>query len=83
MRSKQAVDQKLSHVEFLGLVFQDEYERRENKKLRSRRRKANFRGDRTLDNFQFEVPSSVPCRAQNFSQGWLAENSPYKTPRRS
>lgn len=66
VRIKQAIDQKLSHVEFLGLVLQDEYERRENKKLRSRLRKANFRGDRTLDNFKFDVPKLKVNRSQIF-----------------
>lgn len=66
VRIKQAIDQKLSHVEFLGLVLQDEHERRENKKLRSRLRKANFRGDRTLNNFQFEVPKLKVNRSQVF-----------------
>ncbi|MEW6280376.1 MAG: IS21-like element helper ATPase IstB [Candidatus Eremiobacterota bacterium] len=66
VRIKQAVEQKLSHVEFLGLVLQDEYERRENKKLQMRLRKANFQGNRTLDNFQFDVPKLRVNRSQVF-----------------
>lgn len=66
VRNKQAVDQKLSYVEFLALVLQDEFERRENKKLRTRIRKANFRGERTLETFEFEVPSLKVNRSQVF-----------------
>jgi DNA replication protein DnaC len=55
VRNQQAVDQKMSHYEFLALVLNDEYERRQNKKLQLRLRRANFRGDKTLENFDFEA----------------------------
>lgn len=55
VRNQQAVEQKLSHLEFLALVLNDEYERRENKKLHRRLRKANFQNDRTLENFRFDI----------------------------
>ena len=57
VRNQQAVQQKMSYLEFLGLVLHDEFERRENKKLRLRIRKANFQGDRTLETFDFNRPS--------------------------
>ena len=56
VRNRQAVEQKLSHIEFLSLVLTDEHERRENKKLRLRLRKANFKSEQTLEGLQFEVP---------------------------
>jgi DNA replication protein DnaC len=56
VRNKQAIEQQLSHVEFLALILQDEYERRETKKLSQRLRRANFQGERTLDNFKFDTP---------------------------
>lgn len=56
VRGQQAIEQKLSHLEFLALLLNDEYERRENKKLNQRLRKANFKPGRTLENFNFEVP---------------------------
>jgi DNA replication protein DnaC len=56
VRTQQAVEQKLSHVEFLALLLNDEYDRRENKKLQLRLRKANFKPGRTLENFNFEAP---------------------------
>lgn len=56
VRCHQAIEQKLSHLEFLALLLNDEYERRESKKLNQRLRKANFKPGRTLENFNFEVP---------------------------
>jgi DNA replication protein DnaC len=55
VRCRQAVEQQLSHLEFLNLVIQDEYERRESKKLNQRLRRACFTGQKTLDNFRFDV----------------------------
>ena len=53
VRNQQAVQQKMSYLEFLSLVLHDEFERRENKKLRLRIRKANFQGGKTLETFDF------------------------------
>lgn len=64
VRNRQAIEEKLSHLEFLALVLNDEYERRETNKLQTRIRRANFRGDRTLETFDFEVPSLKLNRAQ-------------------
>lgn len=64
VRNNQAIEERLSHLEFLALVLNDEYERRETKKLQTRIRRANFRGDRTLETFNFEVPSLKLNRAQ-------------------
>lgn len=66
VRNQQAIEQKLSHVEFLGLVLQDEHARRENKKLRLRLRRANFQGERTLENFHFDRPGLKLNRSQIF-----------------
>ena len=55
VRTKQAMEQQLSYTEFLALILQDEYERRESKKLTQRLRRANFRGEKTLESFNFEV----------------------------
>ena len=56
VRNQQAVEQKLSYYEFLALVLTDEHERRDNKKLQQRMRKANFTGQRTLETFRFDTP---------------------------
>lgn len=66
VRNRQAVEQKLSHLEFLALVLNDEHERRENKKLRMRLRKANFQGERTLENFRFDLDGLKLNRNQIF-----------------
>lgn len=66
VRNKQAVEQKLSHLEFLALVLGDEFERRENKKLHRRLRKANFQPDRTLENYKFDASGLDINRAQVF-----------------
>lgn len=64
VRNQQAIEEHLSHLEFLALVLNDEYERRDVKKLQMRLRRANFRGDRTLENFNFEAPGLKLNRAQ-------------------
>lgn len=56
VRTHQAVEQRLSHVEFLALLLNDEYDRRENKKLTQRLRKANFKAGLSLENFDFNAP---------------------------
>lgn len=66
VRTQQAVEQRLSHEEFLALVLQDEFERRDNKKLKLRLQRANFKGDRTLENFKFDVPNLKLNKAQIF-----------------
>jgi len=53
-RNREAVDNKLSHTEFLALVIQDEVARREQKKFTARVRRAGFRGEKTLQGFDFE-----------------------------
>jgi len=55
VRTHQAVEQKLSHIEFLALLLSDEYDRRESKKLTLRLRKANFKPGRSLENFDFQA----------------------------
>lgn len=64
VRNRQAIEEKLSHMEFLALVLNDECERREMAKLQTRMRRANFRGDRTLETFNFDVPNLKLNRAQ-------------------
>jgi len=66
LRNHQAIEQKLSHIEFLALVLGDEHERRENKKLHQRLRKANFNGSRTLETFRFDAPGLRVNQSQVF-----------------
>lgn len=53
-RNRQAIDSHLAYSDFLALLIQDEVARREQKKLASRLRRAAFRGEKTLEHFDFE-----------------------------
>ena len=55
VRNRQAVEQKLSHIEFLTQLVTDEVERREQKKLATRLRRAAFQGEKTIEGFDFDA----------------------------
>lgn len=52
-RNREALNGKLSHTEFLALLIQDEVARREQKKFSLRIRRAGFRTQKTLEEFDF------------------------------
>ncbi len=52
-RNREAVEKKLTYPEFLALLIHDEAARREQKKYDMRLRRAGFRGDKTLEGFDF------------------------------
>jgi DNA replication protein DnaC len=52
-RNREAVKNKLSFTEFLALLIQDEVARRDQKKYDLRFRRASFRGEKTIENFDF------------------------------
>ncbi len=54
VRNRQAIDDRLAYTEFLALLIQDEVARREQKKLATRFRRANFRSQKTLEQFDFD-----------------------------
>lgn len=57
-RNRMAIDSKLAYTEFLALLIGDEVARREQKKFASRLRRASFRTEKTLDQFDFDrVPT--------------------------
>lgn len=60
MRLRQAVDDDLSHAEFLLRLLTDEVERRDAKQLDTRLRKANFEHRKTLEDFDFTFNPKVP-----------------------
>ncbi len=60
LRVRQAVDDDLSHVEFLLRLLTDEVERRESKQTALRLRRANFEHSRTLEDFDFHFNPSIP-----------------------
>ncbi len=54
-RNREAIEKKLSFSEFLALLIADEVARREQKKFATRVRRAGFRGEKTLEGFDFSV----------------------------
>jgi len=58
-RNREAIENKLSYSEFLALLIQDEVARREQKKFLTRVRRAGFRGEKTLEGFDFSVNSHI------------------------
>lgn len=59
IRNRQALEGKLAHTEFLALLIQDEVARREHKKFSLRLRRASFRGEKTIENFDFAFNPSI------------------------
>jgi DNA replication protein DnaC len=52
-RNRQAIEKKLSYMDFLATIITDEIARRTQKKLASAFRRANFRNQKTLEEFDF------------------------------
>ena len=59
IRNKQAIEDGLSHVEFLAMLIQDEVARREQKKFSLRVRRAGFRSEKPLESFDFSYNPSI------------------------
>jgi hypothetical protein len=59
VRNKQAIEDGLSHVEFLAMLIQDEVARREQKKFSLRARRAGFRSEKTPESFDFSYNPSI------------------------
>lgn len=59
VRNREAIENKLSYPEFLALVIQDEAARRDQKKYAMRLRRSGFRGDKTLEGFDFAFNPSI------------------------
>jgi DNA replication protein DnaC len=58
-RSRQAVDGEWSYLEFLERLLQDEVERRAQKQLAVRLRRANLASNKTLDTFDFKADPAL------------------------
>jgi DNA replication protein DnaC len=59
-RRRQAVDDDLSHIEFLYYLMHDEIERREGKQLSLRLKRASFEHQKSLEDFDFAFNPNVP-----------------------
>jgi DNA replication protein DnaC len=60
LRNRQAVEEQLSFVEFLQRLLEDEVERRAQKQLTLRLRRASFDLEKTLEGFDFSFNASIP-----------------------
>jgi DNA replication protein DnaC len=58
-RNREAIDNKMPYPEFLALLIQDEIARREHKKFTTRVRRAGFRSQKTLEQFDFDFARNV------------------------
>jgi DNA replication protein DnaC len=58
-RNRQAIDEKMAYTDFLGLILQDEIARRGQKRLALALRRANFRNQKTLEEFDFAYNPSI------------------------
>ena len=52
-RNRQAIEEKLSYMDFLATIIQDEVARRTQKRMETALRRANFRNQKTLEEFDF------------------------------
>lgn len=60
LRTRQAVEDNTSHAEFLVRLLSDEVERRDQKQLDLRLRRASFEHRKTLEDFDFAFNPAVP-----------------------
>jgi DNA replication protein DnaC len=58
-RNREAIEHKMTYPEFLALIIQDEAARRDQKKYGTRLRRAGFRGDKTLEGFDFDFNPGI------------------------
>lgn len=58
-RNRQAIEEKFSYTEFLGMILQDEIARRAQKKFALALRRASFRNQKTLEEFDFSFNPSI------------------------
>lgn len=75
-RNRQAIDGKLAYTDFLALLIQDEVARRDQKKLQMRLRRAAFRTQKTLEQFDFDrLPGINRALIQDLATGrYIQEN---------
>jgi DNA replication protein DnaC len=59
IRNRQAIEEKFSHMDFLATILQDEIARRTQKRFTSALRRANFRNQKTLEEFDFTFNPNI------------------------
>ena len=77
-RNREAIENKLTYPEFLGLLLQDEVMRRDTSKFASRVRKANFKIGKTIENFDFDFNPKInkPLIMELAACDFIKENTP-------
>jgi DNA replication protein DnaC len=60
LRTRQALDDGLSHSEFLFRLLSDEVERRDSRQLDQRLRRASFESHKTLEDFDWRFNPKIP-----------------------
>lgn len=58
-RNKQAIEKKMTYMDFLATIITDEIARRNQKKLATALRRANFRNQKTLEEFDFSFNPNI------------------------
>jgi len=58
-RNRQAIEEKFSYMDFLAAIIQDESARRSQKRMASAIRRAHFRNQKTLEEFDFTFNASI------------------------
>ncbi|MGB9521393.1 MAG: IS21-like element helper ATPase IstB [Anaerolineales bacterium] len=59
VRNRQAIENKMSYMDFLATLMADEVARRNQKKFASALRRANFRNQKTLEEFDFTFNPNI------------------------
>lgn len=59
VRNKEAIERKVTYIEFLTLLIQDEIERRNQARLATRLRRASFDPAKTLESFDFSFNPTI------------------------
>ncbi len=59
IRNREAIEQQLSHTDFLALVISDELAQRDQRKYASRIRRAGFRGEKTFENYDYGFNTNI------------------------
>lgn len=62
VRVKQAEESKAGYEEFLMMLLEDEYERRQSGRLLKRLKQAGFEGEKTLEGFDFGFNPQIPVK---------------------
>ena len=59
LRNRQAIEKKMSYMDFLATIITDEIARRNQRKLATALRRANFRNQKTLEEFDFSFNPNI------------------------